>query len=126
MEPTVSATTTVQPILSHAEIVGDLDKLLTSLNKLTPYEIAELLQKNGIRGKRREAQQCPVAYYIKSECAWAETVMVCPNIVSAYPATDFYKDTDYPTAVTLKHYENVNNFIQNFDSGYYTFLLTQD
>lgn len=124
MEPGNSATA-VRTILSHQEVVEDLNKVLSELNKRSKAEIAVLFADNGITGEAYEAQSCPVASWIRHECGWAETVIVAPSIVSAYPSKDFYKDPDLPTAITTRAFENVNAFMQAFDTGMYPFLLTK-
>ena len=126
MEMTDSAMTSAGPTLTHEEIVSDLTAVLSKLNTNTPTEIAHFLKDNGIRGSIREAQSCPIANYLRKECAWIDQVIVAPNHISAYPANGMYADPDRPTALNGHAFENIENFIANFDQGAYPFLLTQE
>lgn len=126
MEQTGSAPTSAGIILSYEEVVSDLSRALTELDKLTPSQIAVMLKEMGISGTPYEALKCPLTNYIKKECAWAHTVIIAPNFVSAYPSTDCYDDPSRPTAILQERYDNVRNFIREFDRGWYSFLLTQD
>lgn len=110
--------------LTRNDIVSDLHRVLSDLNKKTPDEISHLLYGLGIKGTPRSPQSCPVANYVRQECAWAETVIVAPSLVSAYPSKDCYQDSEFPTAIESKTFENVNRFIRNFDDGKCPDLLT--
>lgn len=127
MEPTEPAqTSALSQSLTNEEIVSDLSRVLTELNKKSPQEIALLLSEKGIKGTPRGAQACPIANYIRQECAWADTVIVAPGFVSAYPYGITYEDVEFPTAIDNRTLENITNFIWSFDTGQYPFLLTRE
>lgn len=105
--------------------MSDLTRVLTHLNSYDPTRIALLLKDLGIRGSKHDSMKCPLTNYIKKECGWAETVIVAPNFFSAYPSKDCYDDPGMPTAVISSGFENVKNFIAQFDQGLFPFLLTK-
>lgn len=127
MEPTEPAQVTVSsPLLTSEEIISDLSRVLSELNRKSPIEIADFLLEKGIKGTPRGAQACPIANYLRQECAWADTVIVAPGFVSAYPSADNYLDPDFPTAIDHRNFENITNFIWSFDEGRYPMLLTRN
>lgn len=127
MEPTEPAQAVVSnPFLTTDEIISDLSRVLSELNGRSADEIAHFLLEKGIKGTPRGAQACPIANYLRQECAWADTVIVAPGFVSAYPSADSYLDPQFPTAIDQRNFQNITNFIWGFDEGRYPFLLTRN
>lgn len=126
-EPTEPAqTTALSQSLTNEEILSDLSRVLSDLNKKSPEEIALFLREKGVKGTPRGAQACPIANYLRRECAWVDTVIVAPGFVSAYPSADSYMNPEFPTAIDNRNFENITNFIWAFDEGRYPFLLTRE
>ena len=110
------------PTMGQKEAVKDLNRVLKSLDKLTPREIAFTLQKEGCVGTRRSPNACPVAQYLRSQLPWAVTIIVSPIMISAYPELGRYHDPQYPSAISNVNFQNVKNFINQFDEGDFPFL----
>lgn len=125
MEPAEPVQTSAQSqSLTSEEMVSDLNRVLSELNKKSPDEIAFLLKDKGIKGYLRGAQACPIANYVRQECGWADTVIVAPGFVSAYPSADINPEPSHPTAIDNRTLPNITQFIWAFDEGKFPFLLT--
>jgi hypothetical protein len=109
--------------VSQSQARETLNDKLAYLNQKSPTEIANYLYSCGINGRQFESCKCPVANWLLHTIDWASIVQVTLTQASAYPDGPLLEGPRADSAISMKPFSNVTEFINRFDVGYYQFLI---
>lgn len=109
--------------VSKSQATKALQEKLIYLNQMKAQEIADYLRSYGVVGNFNNIMDCPISVWLRLEIPWIEIAIVGTTQSSIYPVGGVTEGPGTSTAVSMTEFDNVLEFIANFDDKKYPELI---